>query len=155
VAELRREIQCFERRDDEIEMSGFALHERLANDTVAVCALSLCVVRLMNDCRFAWAVLVPQRVGVTEITDLSAADRRTLIDEIALVSAALQKLALAEKMNVGALGNIVRQLHVHIIARHEGDEAWPGPVWGHGLREPYAAGEAEACAAEMRKALGM
>lgn len=135
-------------------MEPFELHERLANDTVAVCGLSLSDVRLMNDCRFAWAVLVPRRAGATEITDLSAADRRTLIDEIAMVSTALQKLAQGEKMNVGALGNIVRQLHVHVIARYEGDDAWPGPVWGSGAATPYAEGEAEACATELRRALG-
>lgn len=110
-------------------MITFALHERLANDCAPVGDLPLCRVLLMNDCRFPWAILVPRRAGLVELVDLAPADRARLIEETAQVAAALQKLSGAEKMNIGALGNIVRQLHVHIVGRAEGDDAWPGPVW--------------------------
>lgn len=136
-------------------METFDLHERLANDSVAVGDLSLCRVLLMNDCRFPWAILVPRRAGSAELHDLPPADRARLIDEITLVSAALKKVSGAQKMNIGALGNIVRQLHIHVVGRNEGDDAWPGPVWGAGERVPYAEGAAEACAMELRKALGL
>ena len=134
-------------------METFDLHERLANEGVAVGDLSLCRVLLMNDCRFPWAILVPRRARLAELHDLPPADRARLIDEITLVSAALKKVSGAQKMNIGALGNIVRQLHIHVVGRNEGDDAWPGPVWGAGERVPYAEGAAEACASELRKAL--
>lgn len=136
-------------------METFDLHERLANDSVAVGDLSLCRVLLMNDCRFPWAILVPRRAGSAELHDLPPADRARLIDEITLVSAALKKVSGAQKMNIGALGNIVRQLHIHVVGRNEGDDAWPGPVWGAGERVPYAQGAAAACARELRKSLGL
>jgi diadenosine tetraphosphate (Ap4A) HIT family hydrolase len=136
-------------------MTTFELHEQLANDCARVGDLPLCRVLLMDDCRFPWALLVPRRAGLVELADLGPADRARLIEETAQVAAALKKLSGAEKMNIGALGNIVRQLHVHIVGRSEGDDAWPGPVWGAGARVPYTEGAAEACARELRKALGI
>ncbi len=136
-------------------MTPFTLHERMANDCVLVGELPLCRVLLMDDCRFPWAILVPRRAGAAEIHDLPPADRASLIEEIAQVSRALKKVASADKMNVGALGNVVPQLHVHVVGRSAMDEAWPGPVWSAGERVPYAAGAAEACARELRKALGL
>lgn len=133
----------------------FELDERLANDAVVVGDMPLSLVLLMRDQRFPWAILVPRRNGLVEFHDLSAADRRTLADEAADVSAALQKLTGAEKMNVAALGNVVRQLHVHVVARFATDDAWPRPVWGAGAAVPYADGEAEACAAALKSALGV
>jgi diadenosine tetraphosphate (Ap4A) HIT family hydrolase len=109
---------------------GFALDPRLAADTVAVAALPLCAVRLMNDRRFPWIILVPQRPGAREILDLDAADRGRLIEEIAMVSAALRDEYRPLKLNVAALGNVVAQLHVHVVARFEDDAAWPKPIWG-------------------------
>jgi diadenosine tetraphosphate (Ap4A) HIT family hydrolase len=117
----------------------FALDARLAADTVGVISLALCNVRLMNDARHAWLVLVPRRVGMVEITDLADADQLTLWQEVNRATAALRAVAPCDKLNLGALGNIVRQLHLHLVARVEGDSAWPGPVWGHGKPEPYAA----------------
>jgi len=133
----------------------FELDERLANGTALVGDLPLSLVLLMDDQRFPWAILVPRRKGLVELHDLSAADRRTLADEAAAVSAALQKLTGAEKMNVAALGNMVRQLHVHVVARFAADDAWPRPVWGVGAAVPYAEGEAAACAAALKSALGV
>ena len=115
----------------------FALDPRLAADTLAVADLELSRVRLMNDARFPWLILVPRRAGLTEIVDLDRAERGVLMDEIALASEALRVLPSVEKINVGALGNIVRQLHVHLVARRIGDAAWPGPVWGAGAAQRY------------------
>lgn len=117
-------------------MTAFALDARLAADTVPVTDLTLCEVRLLDDRRFPWAVLVPVRPGAVEIVDLDAADRARLIEEIAQVSAAMREAFAPDKLNVGALGNVVAQLHVHVVARSRTDAAWPGPVWGTG-REPY------------------
>ena len=111
-------------------MTGFALDPRLESDTVEVTRLPLSVVRLMNDRRFPWLILVPARPGAIEIVDLAPADRAQLVEEIAIASAALRDLFRAAKLNVAALGNVVPQLHVHVIARFETDEAWPKPVWG-------------------------
>ena len=133
----------------------FELDEHLANDTIRVGDLPLSLVLLMNDSRFPWAILVPRREGLVEFHDMTEVDRQVLTDEAARVSAALQKLTGAVKMNIATLGNVVRQLHVHVVARQEDDDAWPRPVWGVGTRAPYAAEEAKACAATLRAALGI
>jgi diadenosine tetraphosphate (Ap4A) HIT family hydrolase len=119
-------------------MSGsFALDPRLAADTRPVASLALCDVLLMNDARFAWLVLVPRRPGLVEVADLPDAEQALLWEETRHAAAALRAVAPCDKLNLGALGNIVRQLHVHVVARREGDAAWPGPVWGRGPAEPY------------------
>lgn len=118
-------------------MSEFALDPRLANDTRHVLSLPLCDVLLMNDTRFPWLVLVPHRTGLVEICDLPAEAQAALWQEVNLAAQALRGLAPFDKLNLGALGNIVRQLHVHVVGRREGDAAWPGPVWGSGRAEPY------------------
>jgi diadenosine tetraphosphate (Ap4A) HIT family hydrolase len=118
--------------------SDFILDARLEADTRPVASLGLCDVRLMNDARFPWLVLVPRRHGLAEIIDLTADEQTTLWQEVNRAAAALRAVAPCDKLNLGALGNIVRQLHVHIVARCEGDAAWPGPVWGSGQAVPYA-----------------
>lgn len=117
---------------------AFELDPRLKNDTRHVQSLSLCDVLLMNDARFAWLVLVPRRAQLSEIADLSLDAQAMLWREVHIASQALRDVAPCDKLNIGALGNIVRQLHVHVVARREGDAAWPGPVWGSGKAEPYA-----------------
>lgn len=119
-----------------------ALDPRLEADTFAVAELALCSVRLMNDRRYPWLVLVPRRAGAMEIHALGAADRALLFEETVKVAAVLAAHAPDHKINIGALGNIVRQLHVHVVARRQGDAAWPGPVWGHGQAQPYTPQEA-------------
>jgi diadenosine tetraphosphate (Ap4A) HIT family hydrolase len=116
----------------------FVLDARLDADTRLVASLELCDVRLMNDARYAWLVLVPRRAGLVEVTDLPADEQVLLWQEVNRASTALRAVAPCDKLNLGALGNIVRQLHVHIVARCAGDAAWPGPVWGHGSAQPYA-----------------
>jgi diadenosine tetraphosphate (Ap4A) HIT family hydrolase len=91
----------------------------------------------MNDRRWPWLVMVPQRPGIEEIHDLTPLDQAMVTFETNMVAQALKNMTGCSKINSGALGNIVRQLHIHIIARSEGDPGWPGPVWGHGSREPY------------------
>lgn len=119
-------------------MGPFHLDDRLARDSVLVTTLGLCQLRLQNDCRWPWVVLVPQRNDVSELFELTPLDQAVLTFETNLVASALKDLTGAVKINVGALGNIVRQLHVHIIARNEGDPCWPGPIWGQGTPIPYA-----------------
>ena len=122
---------------------SFTLHPTLARDTVLVSRLPLCRVLLMGDRRFPWLILVPERDSVREIHELPQGDRADLMEEIARVSEVLKRLFQPDKLNVGALGNIVPQLHIHVVARFVADPAWPGPVWGSGPAEPYADSELE------------
>ena len=115
----------------------FELHERLAADTAEVAALGLSRVLLMNDRRWPWLILVPERAGMTEIHRLSEGDQGELMVEISKASKILESLYAPDKINVGALGNLVPQLHIHVIARTHSDPAWPGPVWGQGEAVPY------------------
>lgn len=115
----------------------FELDPRLAGDTTFVADWPLCRVLLMEDARFPWLVLVPRRAGVVEIDDLDEGDRTQLMHEIHRAMKVLRDVVECVKLNVGALGNIVRQLHVHAVARRKDDAAWPGPVWGHGPAQPY------------------
>jgi diadenosine tetraphosphate (Ap4A) HIT family hydrolase len=135
------------------ELSGFLLDERLANDTVSVSITGLCDLRLMKDRRWPWLVLVPRRAGISEIFELTPLDQVMLTFETNLVASALKAVTGATKINVGALGNIVRQLHVHVIARFEGDPSWPGPVWGHGKAEPYSDNDMRTFVARLQEAL--
>lgn len=121
----------------------FTLHPTLARDTVEVTRLPLCRVLLMKDRRFPWLLLVPERESVREIHELPLGDRQTLIEEIAQASQVLTRLFHPDKLNVAALGNIVPQLHIHLVARTTTDPAWPGPVWGFGRTEAYAEGALE------------
>lgn len=134
-------------------MTDFTLDPRLEETSHFVCDLSLCMVRLVDDARFPWLMLVPRRAGLRDFHDVTEADKAAFHKEIDQVSAVLQAKSGAEKMNVGALGNMVPQLHVHIIARFEADEAWPGPVWGVGTAIPYDKADAASRVAEYRSLL--
>jgi len=138
-----------------VRSTTVALDPRLAADTLPIGDLALSSVRLMNDARYPWLILVPRRAEATEIVELDRADRAVLMEEIALASEALRALPGADKINVGALGNVVRQLHVHVVARRVGDEAWPGPVWGAGVARRYEAEAAAALVEKLRRALRM
>ena len=112
----------------------------------------------MNDRRWPWLIAVPMRPGLSELHELAPDDLARCSAEIARLSAALKTVTGCEKINCGALGNIVRQLHIHVIARETGDPNWPGPVWGHGTALPYAATDANetiaACRSEIEKTGG-
>ena len=111
-------------------MTAFQLHGTLAADTVEAARWPLCRMLLMNDSRYPWLILVPARAGLSELHDLGPADQAVLMGEIDRASRALAALHAPDKINVGALGNLVPQLHIHVIARFRHDDAWPGPVWG-------------------------
>jgi len=118
-------------------MGSFKLDPRIEADTAYVADWGLSRVLLMNNARFPWLILVPRRVELSEFHDLKHAERMVLIEEISRASLSLKTLTNAVKINVGALGNKVNQLHIHIVARNEGDAAWPGPVWGSGSPVAY------------------
>ena len=123
-------------------MNAFALHPQLAQDTHFVTDLPLCRVLLMNESRYPWLILVPRRANVREIIELSADERTQLWAESDQVSRVLLALFQADKLNLGALGNLVPQLHLHHLARFQTDAAWPAPVWGK--FPPIAYSEAQA-----------
>ncbi|WP_032095024.1 MULTISPECIES: HIT domain-containing protein [unclassified Alteromonas] len=131
----------------------FELDSRLHNDTYFVCDLTLCRVLLMNDKQFPWLILVPMRNNIAEIIDLPEHDQQTLLAESAKVSTVLQQVFTPYKLNVGALGNVVRQLHVHHVARFENDVAWPKPVWGNQAPVAYDDAEASTILSTLKQAL--
>ena len=119
-------------------MNRWHLHPQLAEDTVPIIELALSEVRLMDDANHPWLVLVPRVADVTELIDLDAAQRTQLTAEIDATSRALMALFKPDKLNIAALGNMVPQLHVHVIARFLNDIAWPRPVWGVANARRYA-----------------
>jgi len=118
-------------------MAEFTLHPRLEADTVPVITLGLSRVLLTQDSQFPWLILVPEKPGLRDLHDLSPEDQTTAMHEIGSVSRVLQAIHFPDRMNVAVLGNMVPQLHIHIIARFTTDAAWPGPVWGVGEAEAY------------------
>lgn len=116
---------------------GFKLHPQLEKDTIFVANLDVCQLRLMNDSRFLWLVLVPRIENAIELHDLSLFEQGEIFNEITTISKLIKNFGHFDKINIGALGNIVSQLHIHIIGRKIDDAAWPGPVWGNGVPVPY------------------
>jgi diadenosine tetraphosphate (Ap4A) HIT family hydrolase len=108
----------------------WSLHPQLARDTIAIGDLALSRVLVVNDANWPWLLLVPRRPGVSEIIDLDEVERAQLMTEISRVALALKQVTACDKLNVAALGNVVPQLHVHVIARRSGDAGWPKPIWG-------------------------
>jgi diadenosine tetraphosphate (Ap4A) HIT family hydrolase len=133
--------------------AGFALDARLEADSQHLMWLSLCELRIMNDSRWPWLILVPQRPEVSEVHELTPLDQTMLTFETNMVAEALKRVTGCDKINTGALGNIVRQLHLHVIARNQNDPGWPGPVWGFGPREPYRREDLHEFAARVQAAL--
>ena len=134
-------------------MTGaFLLDERLAASTHEVARWSLSAVRLMDDITFHWLILIPLRERLSDFHDLSALDLPAMTDEIVRASRALQAVYKPDKINVAALGNVVPQLHVHVIARRRDDPAWPQPVWNHSPPRRYEPEQLEACVAALRTA---
>jgi diadenosine tetraphosphate (Ap4A) HIT family hydrolase len=130
-------------------MTGFVLHQQLAADSVLMRELGLSQLRLHNIKTVPWLVLVPRRAEIKEIHQLEAPDRAALMEEIAQTSRALMELYAPDKINVAALGNIVPQLHVHVIARFTSDPAWPNPVFGRLPLDPYAEDAIKVIAAKL------
>lgn len=137
----------------ENNMGEFRLHPQLAQDTHFVTDLPLCCVLLMNEARYPWLILVPRRAGIREIHELTAEERQQLWAESDQVSRVLMALFQPDKLNLAALGNMVPQLHLHHIARFQTDAAWPAPVWGKFVPEPYTVEMAASRCATLRSAL--
>lgn len=116
----------------------FALDSRLQQDCLLVGDFPLCRLLLMNDSNYPWFILVPRREEVSELFQLDADDQRQLWQETTLLAEILKDTFAADKMNVATLGNLVSQLHMHVIVRRRDDVAWPAPVWGRHPAQPYA-----------------
>src|SRR5712691_10899227 len=128
----------------------WSLHPQLAKDTIEVGDLPLARVLLMNDANYPWLVLVPRRHDATEIIDLDEDDQEMLIREIALLAGVLKDVTACDKLNIAAIGNLVPQLHIHIVARRKGDAAWPKPVWGAVPARAYSEAESQRLIAAIR-----
>ena len=115
----------------------FKLDERLLKDTVALGDLALCRVLLMNDSRYPWLILVPRCADMSEVFQLSAAEQQQLWQETSHVGQVLKDVFQADKINIATLGNVVKQLHMHVVVRMQDDAAWPAPVWGNGAAQAY------------------
>jgi diadenosine tetraphosphate (Ap4A) HIT family hydrolase len=115
---------------EQASASAWSLHPQLARDTLVVGDLSLCRVLLMNDANYPWLLLVPRQPELVEVIDLGETARGQLMTEIGAVSEALKSVTACDKLNVAAIGNVVPQLHIHLVARFRSDPAWPKPVWG-------------------------
>ena len=137
--------------------TSFPIDERLTRNSLAVGDLALCHVRFINDVRFPWMLLIPPREGAVELVDLPHDDQAAILSDINTACAALRAMTWptgpVEKLNVAALGNLVSQLHVHVIGRRSDDPAWPGAVWGVGSPEPYDDGELTTTVDRLRASL--
>jgi diadenosine tetraphosphate (Ap4A) HIT family hydrolase len=127
----------------------FEMDERLLKDTVVLGDITLCRVLLMNDSRYPWLILVPRCSAVSEVFELTAAQQQQLWQETSSVGQVLKDVFQADKINIATLGNVVKQLHMHVVVRMQEDAAWPAPVWGNGEARPYA----EAVIAQVRMRL--
>ena len=135
-------------------MPDFELHPQLAADTVPVATWTLCEVLLLTDTNYPWLVLVPARTGLRDFHDLSPDDMVRAGREISRASEALMELFAPDKINVAALGNMVPQLHIHVVARFTDDAAWPSPIWGVAPAKPYAPDALDARLADLRRVFG-
>lgn len=141
-------------------LSGFILDPAFAATSIPLGALDLCEARLQDDARYPWIVLIPRLPGLREIEALDSLQRAMLMEEAVLAGAAARAVGGAlgfavEKLNLGALGNVTPQLHLHVVGRRPGDPAWPGPVWGHGAAVRYAPKIRAAAVEAALKALGL
>ena len=134
-------------------MKSFTLAQELAHDTVPIGAFNLCLALLMDDANYPWVILVPQRPAIREIYELHETDQRNLLAESSHLARKLAETYHADKINIGALGNMVPQLHLHHVVRYKTDAAWPHPVWGRVARQPYSQAIREERLAELRKIL--
>ena len=141
-------------------LSGFILDPAFVATSIPLGALELCEARLQDDARYPWIVLIPRLEGLREIEELGSSQRAMFMEEAVLAGAAARAVGGAlgfavEKLNLGALGNVTPQLHLHVVGRRAGDPAWPGPVWGQGAAVPYGPGTRDAAVEAARKALGL
>jgi diadenosine tetraphosphate (Ap4A) HIT family hydrolase len=135
--------------------SQWELHPQLASDTVPVGDLALSRLLASRDANYPWLLLVPRRPGATEIIDLNIVDRNELLHEVSQVARALKSVTACDKLNIAAIGNVVAQLHVHIVARRRTDAAWPRPVWGTVPALAYAPDALERFVVAIRNEIGV
>lgn len=135
------------------ECHVFALDQRLQQDTLAIGDFPLCRLLLSNDANYPWFILVPRIEGISEVFQLDVADQQTLWQETTALAQLLNDGLAADKMNIGALGNVVSQLHVHVIVRKRDDAAWPAPVWGKHPARPYTEEQVAATRSRLRELL--
>ncbi|WP_017529221.1 MULTISPECIES: HIT domain-containing protein [Pseudomonas] len=131
----------------------FALDQRLQQDTLVIGDFPLCRLLLTNDSNYPWFILVPRVEGISEVFQLSVQDQQTLWQETTALAQWLNQGLDADKMNIGALGNVVSQLHVHVIVRKRDDAAWPAPVWGKHPAQPYTDEQVAGIRARLRELL--
>lgn len=136
-------------------MSAFKADPAFEAGSVIACDWPLCQIRLQDDARFPWLILIPRRIGMHELEDLSASDRARLMDEVVAAGALVRAMGEAagrpvEKLNIAALGNVTAQLHVHVVGRRHDDGQWPDPVWGRGVSTPYGANGLQAAVSRIR-----
>jgi diadenosine tetraphosphate (Ap4A) HIT family hydrolase len=136
-------------------MDSFKADPAFEPGSIVVGDWPLCQVRLQDDARFPWLILIPRRAGLRELEDLTGAERAMLMDEVVRAGAVVRMLGEAaqrpvQKLNVAALGNVTAQLHVHVVGRRPDDGLWPDPVWGRGAAVPYGAGALQAAASRIR-----
>jgi diadenosine tetraphosphate (Ap4A) HIT family hydrolase len=148
AAEIVRELKMPSSTD-------WSLHSQLEKDTIDIGDLPLCRVLVIKDANYPWLLLVPRRAGASEIIDLDLPVRLQLMEEIARAAKALKALTGCHKLNIAAIGNVVPQLHVHIVARRRDDPAWPKPVWGAVPARPYDPAEREQLVAALRLTIGL
>jgi len=129
----------------------FALDQRLQQDTLTIGDFPLCRLLLSNDSNYPWFILVPRINGISEVFQLSVIDQQKLWNETTTLAQLLSDGFGADKMNIGALGNVVSQLHVHVIVRKRDDMAWPAPVWGKHPARPYTEEQVAAIRARLRE----
>lgn len=131
--------------------AAWSLHEQLKNDTIDIGDLPLSRVLVIKDANYPWLLLVPRREGAVEIIDLDEVEQAQLTTEVSRVARALKDVSKCDKLNIAALGNVVPQLHVHVIARRKGDAAWPRPVWGVVPPRPHDAEEVQKFISALRR----
>ena len=131
----------------------FVLDPRLLQDTLPIGDFPLCTLLLSNDSNYPWFILVPRRPGISEVFQLSEVEQAQLWKETTYLSAVLDRTFKADKMNVAALGNVVNQLHMHVIVRLKSDAAWPAPVWGKHPAKPYSLDEVARISSQLRSEL--
>lgn len=131
----------------------FALDSRLQQDCLVIGDFPLCRLLLMNDSNYPWFILVPRREEVSELFQLDADDQRQLWQETTLLAETLKDIFAADKMNVATLGNVVSQLHMHVIVRRRDDASWPAPVWGRHPAQPYSEQQAGQVVDKLRSVL--
>jgi len=135
------------------DLAVFSLDSRLQHDTHVIGDFPLSRLLLSNDANYPWFILVPRREAISELFQLNEADQFQLWQETTFLAQVLKDCLAADKMNVATLGNVVSQLHMHVIVRYTQDVAWPAPVWGKVAAVPYSAEQLVALRAQLREVL--